>query len=289
MLLVELSIVPAVSLLAVNQRILRKTALCPHFYLCFSNSLFGVRLSTTMSTFSLPDLPSPHGDFIPYLAKNADKPIPDLLQPYKDFEGKLREGFAQHRDHELLQVRLVNAVPIYTGHEESLRIRARSLDDEVENQKYIFPLRNEDRKPAGAPAVVRSMEGFKQNFNIFSESSLVDLDWSNVVAAGSSVVTSLLPVPKKHNHSKRTLRWVVMDNCAMGGNDLDDRTNLYTESTTTRSWLPPATLISSSMDLTRLLRLRRSSRSRHAYVIPFWPRQPQVTDLVLPPSHLTAA
>ncbi|MCJ1245260.1 hypothetical protein MMC30_002463 [Trapelia coarctata] len=159
-----------------------------------------------MSAFSLPDLPSPHASFILYLAKNADKPIPDLLQPYKDFEGKLREGFAQHRHHELLQDRLVNAVPIYTGHEDSLRIRARSLDDEGENQKYIFLLRNEDRKPDGAPAIVGSMEGFKQNFNIFSESSLVDLDWSNVVAAGSSVVTSLLPVPKKHSVSKRTLR-----------------------------------------------------------------------------------
>jgi hypothetical protein len=38
------------------------------------------------------------------------------------------------------------------------------------------------------------MKEFKNNFNLFSESSLVDLDWSNVVAAGSSVVTSLLPV-----------------------------------------------------------------------------------------------
>lgn len=168
-----------------------------------------------MSTFSLPDLPSPHASFIPYLAKNTEKSLPDLLQPYKDFEGKLREGFAQHRDHETLQDRLVNAVPIYTGHEDTLRIRARNLDDEVENQKYIFPLRTDDRKPHGTPAVVESMESFKQNFSIFSESSLVDLDWSNVVAAGSSVVSSLLPVPKKHRTSKRALRLVTVDNAAM--------------------------------------------------------------------------
>lgn len=34
----------------------------------------------------------------------------------------------------------------------------------------------------------------------------MDLDWSNVVAAGSAVVTALLPVPAPHNESKRNLR-----------------------------------------------------------------------------------
>ena len=242
-----------------------------------------------MSTFNLPDLPSPHTSFITYLAKNVDKPIPDLLQPYKDFEGKLREGFAQHRNHELLQDRLVNAVPIYTGHEDSLRIRARSLDDEVENQKYLFPLRTEDRKSDGAPAVVGSMDGFKRNFNIFSELSLVDLDWSNVVAAGSSVVTSLMPVPKKHNISKRTLRLVVAGVAATEVTIVDDKADPYVENITIRSWLPLAILTSSSMELTKRLRLRRSNRSRHVSVTPYWPRQPQVTNLVPLASQLTSA
>lgn len=34
----------------------------------------------------------------------------------------------------------------------------------------------------------------------------MDLDWSNVVAAGSAVVTAILPVPAPHNESKRNLR-----------------------------------------------------------------------------------
>lgn len=42
--------------------------------------------------------------------------------------------------------------------------------------------------------------------SLFSESSLVDLDWSNVIVAGSGVVTALLPVPAPHNESKRSLR-----------------------------------------------------------------------------------
>jgi len=57
-----------------------------------------------------------------------------------------------------------------------------------------------------APAVVSSFQEFQQNFNLFSESALADLDWSNVVAAGSAVTTALLPVPEKWRGSKRSLR-----------------------------------------------------------------------------------
>ncbi len=47
---------------------------------------------------------------------------------------------------------------------------------------------------------------FKKDFPLFSESSLVDLDWSNVVAAGSSVVTPFLPAPDKFSTSKKAPR-----------------------------------------------------------------------------------
>jgi ankyrin repeat protein len=67
-------------------------------------------------------------------------------------------------------------------------------------------LKKEDRKTSGAPAFVSSFRDFQQNFNLFSESSLTDLDWNNVVAAGSAVATALLPVPEKWAASKRSLR-----------------------------------------------------------------------------------
>lgn len=54
--------------------------------------------------------------------------------------------------------------------------------------------------------MVQDIKEFQHNFALFCESSLVDLDWSNVVAAGSSVVTCLLPVPSKYKDSKRALR-----------------------------------------------------------------------------------
>jgi hypothetical protein len=69
-----------------------------------------------------------------------------------------------------------------------------------------MPLKSKDRKKTGAPAVVASFKDFQQNFNLFSESALTDLDWSNVVAAGSAVTTALLPVPEKWAESKRSMR-----------------------------------------------------------------------------------
>lgn len=69
-----------------------------------------------------------------------------------------------------------------------------------------MPLEDKDRRHSGSPAIVQSLKEFQQNFAVFCESSLVDLDWSNVVVAGSSVVTCMLPVPDGHRQSKRALR-----------------------------------------------------------------------------------
>lgn len=154
----------------------------------------------------LPKLPIDHADFIAYLGQHPETPVPTLLEPFKIYEGKLREIFAQQPQHEALKIPHINTVPIFERHQDVLQVRARSLDDKSENEKYLMPLEHGDRKPQGAPAVVSSLQEFKKNFDLFSESSLVDLDWTNVVAAGSSVVTALLPVPEKYNGSKRVQR-----------------------------------------------------------------------------------
>lgn len=54
--------------------------------------------------------------------------------------------------------------------------------------------------------IVPTKRDFETNFDIFTESSLRHLDWNNVVAAGSSVVTSLLSVDQPHNESRRSQR-----------------------------------------------------------------------------------
>lgn len=158
------------------------------------------------STIQLPRLPVSLKDFIPYFNKHPNTPVPDLLSPFKIFEDTVRKIYAQQPSHGALRDPFINTLPIFSGHEGTLRVRARSLEDKAENERYIMPLAPSERKANGAPAVVCSFNEFKKNFDLFSESTLVDMDWSNVVAAGSSVVTALLPVPEKCGSSKRALR-----------------------------------------------------------------------------------
>ncbi|KAL1645066.1 hypothetical protein SLS61_008499 [Didymella pomorum] len=130
----------------------------------------------------------------------------ELLAPYKDYDAKLREVFAQQPSHPAISKS--NVVPLFTGKEGDVKIRARDLasESQEERERYLMPLAKKDRKRDGTPAIVQSFKEFQTNFQLFSESALVDMDWSNVVVAGSAVVTSLLPVPAKHNTSKRALR-----------------------------------------------------------------------------------
>lgn len=67
-------------------------------------------------------------------------------------------------------------------------------------------LRPEERKAEGVAATLQSLAEFKNNFNVFSEGSLVDLDWSSVILAGSAVTTCLLPLPTEHAARKRATR-----------------------------------------------------------------------------------
>lgn len=154
----------------------------------------------------LPQLPAKHVDWISHVTQHPDTPLHELLAPYNEYDSKLREVFAQQPYHP--EITTPNVVPVFAGSEHELKVRARNLDaeSEEERQHYLMPLKKADRKPKGAPAVVQSLKEFQTNFQLFSESSLVDMDWSNVVVAGSAVVTSLLPVPEKHNASKRALR-----------------------------------------------------------------------------------
>ena len=158
-----------------------------------------VTLAESTAPIEIPELPSTVKDFIPYVAKNPDTPIGKLVEPYKAFEGELRKLYAQQPSHDLVKDGKVNLVPIFDGHEEHLKVQARALatESEEEKSKFIMPLKDEDRRPNGSPAFISSFKNFQQNFNLFSESSLTELDWSNVVAAGSSVTTALLPIPEK--------------------------------------------------------------------------------------------
>jgi hypothetical protein len=171
---------------------------------------------------ALPKLPGEIGDFVSQLAKNASGSVTEILKPYKKYEAVLRVLYAQDPNNAVLKDQHVNAVPIFAGRESNLKIRARSLESESENQKskYIMPLSVKDRRANDSPAVVSSLKDFQSNFGIFSESALSELDWSNVVAAGSSVLTPLLPIPKEHAGSKRSIRKFYHD-IFTPGSDVD--------------------------------------------------------------------
>lgn len=160
-----------------------------------------------MST--LPSVPVKHRDFLQYVQSKSNAPIGDLVKPYIEYDAVLRRVFAQEPSHPAIQDNYLNLVPLYdSAGSTNASVRARDLDSEPPElkDKYILPLDAEDRKPNGSPAVVPSVPEFQNNFNIFTEGSLSDIDWSNVVVAGSAVVTCLMPVPEEFRLSKRSLR-----------------------------------------------------------------------------------
>lgn len=120
----------------------------------------------------------------------------------------MRSVFAQDRQNPVLSDPYVNVVPLFTSETELITTRARNLEAESEEERsrYIMALPEDKRRPHGSPATVSNLAEYQKNFNVFSESSLAELDWNNVVAAGSSVINTLLPVPKEFNVSKRKLR-----------------------------------------------------------------------------------
>lgn len=161
-----------------------------------------------MSGLTLPRLPAPHKELIRYIADHPDMPMVELLKPYRDYEATLRQIYAQDAGNSAIKEAEPNLLPLFAGDDPEIQIRARDLaaESEQQRQQYIMPLPGDQRRPDASSAVVKSLKDFQHNFNVFSESSLAELDWSNVVAAGSSVANCLLPVPEQYNASKRTLR-----------------------------------------------------------------------------------
>ncbi|KAJ8118133.1 hypothetical protein ONZ43_g4053 [Nemania bipapillata] len=161
-----------------------------------------------MSDSPLPKLPAAHNELVKYIADHPNTPLAELMGPYRQFEAKLREMYAQDRNNSALDDPYLNVLPLFTKDTPSIQTRARNLDGETQEQKdkYIMALPDDKRRANGSPAVVESLKEFRYNLGVFSESSLSDMDWDNVVAAGSSVVNCLLPVPPQYKKSKRALR-----------------------------------------------------------------------------------
>ncbi|EPS41484.1 hypothetical protein H072_4612 [Dactylellina haptotyla CBS 200.50] len=158
---------------------------------------------------SLPSVPVAPASFLSYIAENEGKPVRDLIQPYLEYESKLRALFAQDPSNAALADNTVGLVPIYgdSGLESAIKVQARNLEAETPEtkSKYLMELDEKVRKKNGDRAIV-DFDEFKKNFAIFSEGALQNLDWTNIIAAGSSVLTPILPVPQEQKATKRSLR-----------------------------------------------------------------------------------
>jgi hypothetical protein len=161
-----------------------------------------------MAMSQLQQLPVPPKELPGFIASHPDIPMTKIMEPYRKYEAQLRTVFAQDRTNAALDDPHINVLPLFNENTKLITTRARNLEGESQEEKdrYIMPLPSDKRRLHGSPAVVQSIKEFQKNFNIFSESSLADMNWDNVVAAGSSVVNCLLPVPPEFNTTKRKLR-----------------------------------------------------------------------------------
>lgn len=161
-----------------------------------------------MASQALPELPVPLSGLVKYIHEHPELSISQILGPYHKHEGYLRALFAQDGQNPILDNPYVNTLPLFTEVSGLITTRARNpaLETVEERSRYIVPLPDEKRRKDGSPAIVASLAEFQRNFSIFSEASLAEMDWSNVVAAGSSVINCLLPIPEEYKVNKRKLR-----------------------------------------------------------------------------------
>lgn len=149
--------------------------------------------------------------FLARIEQLPDGPGADLdaaLRPSLDDEAELRKLFAQDKGHARLKDPHVGLVDVFNASPAIRTTRARVVVNEEDlGAKYIMPLSEDQRRKEGTPAMVQSLDDFKKNWAIFTESSLSQLtDWSNVIAAGGAVQACLAPLPEKAKASKRSLR-----------------------------------------------------------------------------------
>lgn len=95
-----------------------------------------------MASLQLPQLPVPHEDLVRYIAAHPDTPMSELLQPFRQYEEKLREKFAQNGDDEALNCPNLNTLPLFSDENPQITIRARDLTTETDQEKsrYIMAL-----------------------------------------------------------------------------------------------------------------------------------------------------
>ena len=132
------------------------------------------------------------------------------IKPSLDDETALRRLFATDRANGRLQDPLVGLVDLFGEDTERIKKTHERLIHTPEDleKHYVMPL-TEKRRKDGTPSMVSDIDNFKSQWSIFTEGALSQLtDWSNVFAAGGSVLACLSPLPDSvvKQGSKRAIR-----------------------------------------------------------------------------------
>jgi hypothetical protein len=147
--------------------------------------------------------------FVSQVSRGA--PLQAALQDALQQETELRRLFANMdsnnkvlNDHEPL----AGLIDVFAANEAIRVTQARDASDQAKLEaEHVFPLKKEQRRSSGVPSMVADIDQFRNSWNVFTEGALSQLtDWNNVVAAGGSVLASLLPLPDHAKASKRALR-----------------------------------------------------------------------------------
>ncbi|KAF7300977.1 putative ankyrin repeat protein [Mycena indigotica] len=139
---------------------------------------------------------------------NPTSTLDSVLRPFLDDEAELRRLFATDKANGRLQDPFVGLVDVFAAPDAIRTTRARVIVDDTDwNAKHVMPLATEARRKDGSACMVADLEEFQKNWSMFSEGSLFQLlDWSNVVAAGGSVLACLEPLPESAKETRRSMR-----------------------------------------------------------------------------------
>jgi len=149
---------------------------------------------------------------IQQLPSESGASLDQVLKPTLEYESELRKVFASDRDNDKLKDPHVGLVDLFGERTPDAvrRSRARvvvSEDDEAFAAHYVMPLPVAKRRKEGEQCIVSTVDDFKKNWAVFTEGSLGQLlDWSNVVAAGGSVLSCLAPLSEQASKSRRNIR-----------------------------------------------------------------------------------
>lgn len=150
--------------------------------------------------------------FLSRLSLASNDELDAILETAISFERELRFLFAKEPQHPRLLFRFVGLIDLFdiANYDQVLTARPPAIhsadDEDTRNERFIFPLPAEKRLAPGSPITIESFPAFLDCWSVFSNDSLKDINWNNVVVAGGSIMACASPVPLEIRKSKVSLR-----------------------------------------------------------------------------------